>query len=104
MATPSDLPTGTVTLLFADVEGSTRLLNLLGERFGPARARMRELVREAARAHDGAEVDWAGDGVFLAFASAREAVAAAAQIHHSLAAEPWVDDEAHRLRIGVHTG
>ena len=104
MAPPPALPAGTVTLLFADVEGSTRLLNLLGERFGPARARMRELVREAARAHDGAEVDWAGDGVFLAFSRARDAVAAAARIHRSLAAEPWPDDEAHRLRIGLHTG
>ena len=104
MEKPSNLPTGTVTLLFADVEGSTRLLNLLGERFGPARARMRELVRQAAREHDGAEVDWAGDGVFIAFASARDAVAASAQIHRSLAAEPWADDEAHRLRIGLHTG
>jgi predicted ATPase/class 3 adenylate cyclase len=98
------LPTGTVTFLFADVEGSTRLLNLLGERFGPARARMRELVRAAAEAHGGAEVDWAGDGVFLAFGSARGAVAAAAEIHRSLAAEPWPDEEAHRLRIGLHTG
>ncbi len=98
------LPAGTVTLLFADVEGSTRLLNLLGERFGPARARMRVLVREAARAHSGAEVDWAGDGVFLAFPRARDAVAAAARIQRSLAAEPWPDEEAHRLRIGVHTG
>jgi predicted ATPase/class 3 adenylate cyclase len=104
MTPPPGLPTGTVTLLFADVEGSTRLLNLLGERFGPARARMRELVREAARAHDGAEVDWAGDGVFLAFSRARDAVGAAAQIQRSLAAEPWPDDEAHRLRIGLHTG
>lgn len=104
MAAPPALPAGTVTLLFADVEGSTRLLNLLGERFGPARARMRELVREAARAHDGSEVDWAGDGVFLAFARARDAIGAAAQIHRSLAAEPWPDDEAHRLRIGLHTG
>jgi len=93
-----------VTLLFADVEGSTRLLNILGERFGPARARMRELVRQAASTHEGAEVDWAGDGVFLAFSRARDALAAAAAIQRSLAAEPWQDDEAHRLRIGVHTG
>jgi predicted ATPase/class 3 adenylate cyclase len=93
-----------VTLLFADVEGSTKLLNALGERFGPARARMRELVREAARAQGGAEVDWAGDGVFLAFPRARDAVSAAAQIHRALASEPWPDDEAHRLRIGLHTG
>ena len=98
------LPAGTVTLLFADVEGSTRLLHLLGERFAPARTRMRELVRAAAAAHDGAEVDWAGDGVFLAFARARDAILAAAQIQRSLAAEPWPTDEAHRLRIGIHTG
>ena len=99
-----ELPAGTVTFVFADVEGSTRLLNLLGERFGPARLRMRELVREAAREHGGLEVDWAGDGVFLAFPRARDAVAAAARIHRSLAAEPWPDDAQHRLRIGVHTG
>jgi predicted ATPase/class 3 adenylate cyclase len=98
------LPAGTVTLLFADVEGSTRRLNLLGKRFGQARARMRELVRAAAREHGGAEVDWAGDGVFLAFARASDGVAAAAHIHRSLASEPWPDDEAHRLRIGLHTG
>lgn len=98
------LPTGTVTLLFADVEGSTRLLNLLGERFGPARARMRDLVRAAAAHYDGAEVDWAGDGVFLAFSRASDALAAAAEIQRSLAAEPWPPDEAHRLRIGIHTG
>ena len=93
-----------MTLLFADVEGSTRLLHLLGERFAPARTRMRALVRAAAAAHDGAEVDWAGDGVFLAFSRATDAVAAAAEIQRSLAAEPWPDEEAHRLRIGVHTG
>ena len=98
------LPAGTVTLLFADVEGSTRLLHLLGERFAPSRARMRELVRTAAARHDGAEVDWAGDGVFLAFSRARDAIAAAAEIQRSLAAEPWPADAAHRLRIGIHTG
>jgi predicted ATPase/class 3 adenylate cyclase len=93
-----------VTLLFADVEGSTRLLHVLGERFAPARARMRELVRQAASENDGAEVDWAGDGVFLAFRRAGDAVAAAAAVQRSLAAEPWPDEEPHRLRIGIHTG
>jgi predicted ATPase/class 3 adenylate cyclase len=99
-----DLPAGTVTLLFADVEGSTRLLHALGERFAPARARMRELVRAAAADHGGAEVDWAGDGAFLAFSRARDAVVAATDIQRALAAEPWLPDEALRLRIGVHTG
>ncbi|MCE3286452.1 MAG: hypothetical protein K0S64_58 [Gaiellaceae bacterium] len=65
---------------------------------------MREHVRKAAADHDGAEVDWAGDGVFLAFSRATNAVAAAAQIQRALAEEPWPDDEAHRLRIGIHTG
>ena len=102
--TPRALPVGTVTLLFADVEGSTRLLHALGERFAPARARMREIIREHAARHDGHEVDWAGDGVFLAFSSARGAVAAAAGVQRALAQEPWPTDEALRLRIGIHTG
>ena len=99
-----DLPSGTVTLLFADVEGSTRLLHALGERFAPARSRMRELVRLSAAKHGGAEVDWAGDGAFLAFARARDAVAAAADIQRALAAEPWPPAEGLRLRMGIHTG
>jgi predicted ATPase/class 3 adenylate cyclase len=99
-----DLPTGTVTLVFADVEGSTRLLHLLGDRFAPARARMREVVRHAASEHGGAEVDWAGDGAFLAFPRARDAVAAAVAVQRALAAEPWAAEEAIRLRVGIHTG
>jgi predicted ATPase/class 3 adenylate cyclase len=99
-----DLPTGTVTLLFADVEGSTRLLNLLGDRYLPVRARSRQLVREAASAHGGHEVDWAGDGVFLAFARAGDAVAAAVNLQRALAAEAWPPDGAVRLRMGIHTG
>ena len=99
-----DLPTGTVTLVFADVEGSTRLLHLLGERFAPARARMRDVVRAADARHGGAEVDWAGDGVFLAFSSARSALAAVVEIQRALADEPSPSDEALRLRMGIHTG
>jgi predicted ATPase/DNA-binding SARP family transcriptional activator len=99
-----ELPTGTVTLVFTDVEGSTRLLHLLGERFAPARARMREIVRQHAGAHGGLEVDWAGDGAFLAFPRARDALAAVAEMQRALAAEPWPPEEALRLRIGIHTG
>ena len=65
---------------------------------------MRELVRGAAADNGGAEVDWAGDGVFLAFSRAGAAISAAAQIQRSLAEEQWPDDAAHRLRIGLHTG
>jgi predicted ATPase/class 3 adenylate cyclase len=99
-----DLPTGTVTMLFADVEGSTRLLHALGERFAPARARLREVVREIASRHGGHEVDWAGDGVFLAFPGARDAVVTAVEIQRALGDEPWPPGEALRLRIGLHTG
>ena len=93
-----------MTLLFADIEGSTRLLHALGERFAPIRGRMRALVRAAAAAHDGHEVDWAGDGVFLAFSGAREAVTAAAEMQQALAREPWPAEGALRVRTGIHTG
>jgi predicted ATPase/class 3 adenylate cyclase len=97
-------PSGTVTLLFADIEGSTRLLHALGERYTPVRARMRELVRETATERSGREVDWAGDGVFLAFGSARDGLNAAVDLQRKLAREPWPDDSRLRVRIGLHTG
>ena len=98
------LPSGTVTLLFADIEGSTRLMRALGEQFAGARARARELVRSVVSDHDGSEVDWSGDGVFLAFERAGDAVAAAADLQRSLATEPWAPDAAITMRIGIHTG
>jgi predicted ATPase/DNA-binding SARP family transcriptional activator len=99
------LPRGTVTLLFADVEGSTRLVYTIGgERYRDVRARARELIRASAGSHRGHEVDWAGDGVFLAFEHARDAVAAAIELQRALAGEPWGHDEAVRMRIGIHTG
>ena len=101
---PGTLPSGTVTLLFADIESSTRLLRDLGERFPTVRSRARELVREAVAAHAGHEVDWAGDGVFLAFERASGAVAAAAALQRSLSSEPWPPDVTVRMRIGIHTG
>ncbi len=98
------LPVGTVTLLFADVEGSTRLLHSLGERYGPVRARLRELVRDAAARWNGHEVDWAGDGAFLAFSGARDAIGAAVDLQRAIAAEPWPPEGVFRMRIGLHTG
>jgi predicted ATPase/class 3 adenylate cyclase len=98
------LPSGTVTFLFADIEGSTRLLNALGDRYREVRLRSRELVRTAASRHGGHEVDWAGDGVFLAFGTARSAVKTAADLQRMLADEPWEPDAAIRLRMGIHTG
>jgi class 3 adenylate cyclase len=92
-------PSGTVTFVFTDIEGSTALLGELGaEAFKEALADHRRAVREAFGAHSGYEVDDAGDGLFLAFASASEAVTAVAQAMASLAEGPvWV-------RVGVHTG
>jgi predicted ATPase/class 3 adenylate cyclase len=98
------LPAGTVTLVFADVEGSTRLLHALGERYSGVRARMQEIVRAAAGTWNGQEVDWAGDGAFLAFSGARNAVAAAVEIQRALSAEPWPTDGVLRVRMGIHTG
>ena len=91
-------------MLFADVERSTQLLHSLGERFAPTRARMREIVRDTATRRYGHEVDWAGDGVFLVFSRAGDAVAAAAEMQLALSNETWPPDGVLRLRIGIHTG
>lgn len=97
-------PSGTVTLFFADVEGSTRLIQTLGERYAHVRAKARELVRIAAAARNGYEVDWAGDGAFLAFERARDAVATAVDLQRALAKEEWPPEATVAMRIGVHTG
>src|SRR6266496_1217857 len=82
-------PTGTVTLVFTDIEGSTALLDELGaEAFREALADHRRALREAFGAHAGYEVDEAGDGLFYAFASASEAVTAVAQAMASLTNKP----------------
>jgi class 3 adenylate cyclase len=92
-------PSGTVTFVFTDIEGSTALLDELGaEAFKEALADHRRALREAFGAHSGYEVDDAGDGLFYAFASASEAVTAVAQAMASLADGPV------RIRVGVHTG
>ena len=73
----SELPTGTVTFLFTDIEGSTRLLHELGDGYANALAEHRRLLRQAFQAHDGVEVDTQGDAFFIAFARASDAAAAA---------------------------
>ena len=74
----AELPSGTVTLLFTDIEGSTQLLHALGERYPEALAEHRHLFRAAVAAHGGVEVDTQGDAFFCAFARADDALAAAA--------------------------
>jgi predicted ATPase/class 3 adenylate cyclase len=94
-----DLPTGSVTFLFTDIEGSTRLLHDLGaERYARSLAEHRRMLREAFGAHGGVEVDTQGDAFFVAFANARAALAAARQAQQALSADPI------HVRMGVHTG
>ncbi len=99
-----ELPSGTVTFLFTDVEGSTRLLHALGEQYGDALAQHRELFRAVARENGGVEVDTQGDAFFVAFTRARDAVSAAAEAQRAFAGHSWPNDMELRVRMGVHTG
>jgi predicted ATPase/class 3 adenylate cyclase len=99
-----ELPTGTVTLLFTDIEGSTRLLHLLGERYADVLAECRRLLRAAFHQHHGHEVDTQGDAFFVTFARATDAVLAAADMQRALATYPWPEGAEVRARIGLHTG
>jgi predicted ATPase/class 3 adenylate cyclase len=98
-------PTGRVTLLFSDIEGSTRLLARLGaERYAEALDLHRRLLRDAFDRHGGYEVDYEGDAFFVAFASAQEALAAALEAQQALAAADWSEEGGIRVRMGLHTG
>jgi len=93
------LPSGTVTFLFTDIEGSTRLLQQLGaSAYADALAEHRRVLREAFLRHDGVEVDTQGDAIFVAFPTAPGAVTAASEAQQALASGPI------RVRIGIHTG
>jgi predicted ATPase/class 3 adenylate cyclase len=95
----SGQPAGTVTLVFTDIEGSTRLLHELGqEAYREALAEHRRIVREAFAPRNGYEVDYEGDSFFYAFASAAEAVSAVSEAEAGLAGGLI------RIRVGVHTG
>ncbi|HEV2238018.1 MAG TPA: helix-turn-helix domain-containing protein, partial [Ktedonobacterales bacterium] len=99
------LPTGTITFLFTDLEGSTRLLQELGtQRSATLQAEHRQLLRAAVAAHDGHEVDSQGDGSFFAFGLAPQALAAAAAAQRAVAAHTWPARATVRLRMGLHTG
>jgi predicted ATPase len=92
------LPVGTVTFLFTDIEGSTRLLHELGDAYAGVLAEHHRVLRSVWEHHDGVEVDTAGDAFFVAFADASRGVAAAAAAQAALAAGPV------RVRMGLHTG
>jgi predicted ATPase/class 3 adenylate cyclase len=92
------LPHGEVTLLFTDIDGSTRLLHDLGDAYADVLTAHRRCIRDAFHRHSGVEVDTQGDAFFVAFARPRDAVAAAADAQRALANGPV------RVRMGVHTG
>src|SRR6266566_945823 len=99
-----ELPAGTVTLLFSDIEGSTRLLQQVGERYASVLAECRVLLRAVFQRFHGHEVDTQGDAFFVAFARATDAVAAAVAAQHAIASHPWPEDVTIRVRMGLHTG
>ena len=85
----AELPTGTVTLVFTDIEGSTRLLETLGESYGEVLSEHRSLLRQAFSSRGGIEVDTQGDAFFYAFPRATDAVVATAEAQRALTDHPW---------------
>ena len=100
----SDLPSGTVTFLFTDIEGSTRLLKQLRERYADVLADHQRILRKTFADHGGREIDTQGDSFFVAFRRAKDAVAAAVAAQSLLAKHRWPGDVELRVRMGIHTG
>ena len=100
----TELPTGTVTLLFSDIEGSTALLKRLGAAYAEALDGQRRVLREAWADYGGTELGTEGDSFFVVFPTAERAVTAAAQAQRGLAAFEWPAGERVRVRMGIHTG
>jgi predicted ATPase/class 3 adenylate cyclase len=99
-----EFPTGTVTLLFTDIEGSTALLGRLGERYGEALLAQRTLMRAAISASGGLEMGTAGDSFFVVFSSAPQAVRCCLAAQRALADHDWPGGVAVRVRMGLHSG
>ncbi len=97
-------PAGTVTFLFADIEGSTRLLEQLGDRYPQVLDDYRRLFRKALEERGGKEIDTSGDGFCVAFPRARDALSAAIAAQRAMAAHSWPDGTFLRVRVGIHTG
>ncbi|HEX2783685.1 MAG TPA: adenylate/guanylate cyclase domain-containing protein, partial [Ilumatobacteraceae bacterium] len=98
------LPSGTVTFVFTDIEGSTRLIRDLGDGYASALDRHREILREAWRQHRGHEIDTEGDSFFVVFDTPADAIVACADGQRALGAEPWPTGAPVRVRMGVHSG
>ena len=105
MSSVETLPIGTVTFLFTDIEGSTKLLKQLGgERYGEGLADHQRILRAAFAEHGGHEIDTQGDSFFIAFRRAKDAVSAAIACQRRLGEHSWPDDTEFRVRMGIHTG
>lgn len=100
----SELPTGTVTFLFTDIEGSTKLVQRLGEAFHGVLDDHHELMRETIAEADGTVVSTEGDAFFAVFTTATAAASAAIAAQRALAEQPWPDGVEVKVRMGMHTG
>jgi class 3 adenylate cyclase len=100
----ASLPSGTVTFVFSDVEGSTALLKQLGDRYADVLSDHRRLMRDSFGAHGGVEIDTQGDAFFFAFPRARDAVTAAVEAQRAHAHHDWAEAADVRVRMGLHTG
>jgi class 3 adenylate cyclase len=98
------IPSGTVTFVFTDIEGSTSILKRLGDRYPELLAQHRRLLRETFAAYDGQEIDTQGDAFFFSFPRARQAVVAAVEVQRAHADASWPDGVEVRVRMGLHTG
>jgi class 3 adenylate cyclase len=98
------LPSGTVTFVFSDIEGSTGLLKQLGDRYDGVLSEHRRLMREGFTKHGGVEIDTQGDAFFFAFPRARDAVIAAVEAQRAHATQEWPGGVDVRVRMGLHTG
>ena len=98
------LPTGTVTFLFTDIEGSTRLLSALGDEYSPLLGAHSDILRAAIKSQVGTEVSTEGDAFFAVFPSALHAVAAAVEAQRALAATAWPEGNSVKVRMGLHSG
>jgi predicted ATPase/class 3 adenylate cyclase len=101
---PPDLPVGTVTFLFTDIEGSTRLLQALGDRYAGVLALHGHVMRGAITEHHGAGIRTEGDSFFAVFSSVHAAIQAAVAAQRGLASADWPADVTLRVRMGLHTG
>jgi class 3 adenylate cyclase len=98
------LPSGTVTFVFSDIEGSTALLKQLGDGYDRVLSDHRRLMRETFTGRGGVEIDTQGDAFFFAFPRARDAVEAAVEAQRAHAGHDWPEDCAVLVRMGLHTG